>query len=262
MDYLANNNANERDQYIQFDEGPHIYTIHNETGYTSVTTFVHSHFSDFDPDDIIDKMAKKGRLTTIGDKYYGMTREQIKEQWSKKGKDAANNGTKMHYDIECYYNYMEVENDTKEFEYFLKFDADFPELKPYRTEWMIYYEELRIAGSVDMVFENPDGTLQIYDWKRCEEIPYESFNGKTAKTECIMHLPDSKFWHYALQLNIYKAILEKKYGKMVTDLYLVRLHPDNTCKSYDRICVPIINKEIEDLFEYRRKQSIAANHVI
>ena len=42
---------------------------------------------------------------------------------------------------------------------------DHPELKPYRTEWTIYDEDLKISGSIDMIYENPDGTLSIYDWK-------------------------------------------------------------------------------------------------
>ena len=95
---------------------------------------------------------------------------------------------------------------------------DFPELKPYRTEGCVYYEELKLSGSIDMIFENPDGTLQIYDWKRCKEISYDSSFGKFAKTPCISHLPDTNFWHYSLQLNVYRAILELKYGKKVTGL--------------------------------------------
>ena len=51
-----------------------------------------------------------------------------------------------------------------------------------------------------------------------------------ATTECIKHLPNTNFWHYSLQLNTYKAMLEKNYNKKVTDLYLVRLHPNNTKK--------------------------------
>ena len=131
--------------------------------------------------------------------------------------------------------------------------ADFPELKPYRTEWMVYYEELKLSGSIDMIFENPDGTIQIYDWKRCQEITYENMFGH-AVTKCISHLPDTNFWHYALQLNTYKKILEDKYGKTVTGLYLVCLHPDNVGKTYERIEVPVLTNEMNDLFQLRRKE--------
>jgi hypothetical protein len=160
----------------------------------------------------------------------------------------------MHYDIECHYNGLTPENNSVEFGYFRRFLADFPELVPYRTEWMVYYEELKLSGSIDMIFENPDGTIQIYDWKRCQEIKHEADFGKYALTPCISHLPDTNFWHYALQLNTYKTILEHKYGKIVTDMYLVCLHPDNVYKTYERIKVPSLPTEMEALFQLRREQ--------
>ena len=47
---------------------------------------------------------------------------------------------------------------------------------------------------------------------------------------------------------------EIKYGKKVTDLYLVCLHPDRGYKTYDRIKVQMLDKEIKDLFEFRKEQ--------
>ena len=159
----------------------------------------------------------------------------------------------MHYDIECYYNNCPKENTSIEYGYFNKFLENFRDLKPYRTEWMIYHEDLKLAGSIDMVFEGEDGNLLIYDWKRCREIRKSGFD-KYAKKECIEHLPDSNYWHYCLQLNTYKAILEEKYDKKVTELYLVCMHPDNANKSYQRIKVADLQKEVKDLFEERKKE--------
>ena len=102
-----------------------------------------------------------------------------------------------------------------------------------------------------MVFENEDGTLQIYDWKRCKEISKTNSWNKFAITECIDYLPDCNYWHYCLQLNIYKYILEKKYNKKVTDLYLVCLHPDNKNKNFERIKVAPLDDELIKLFELR-----------
>jgi hypothetical protein len=65
---------------------------------------------------------------------------------------------------------------------------------------------------------------------------------------------DSNFWHYSLQLNTYKAILERKYGKQVTYLCLVRLHPDNEEQTYELLEVPILTNEIASLFEEREKE--------
>jgi hypothetical protein len=251
--YLATKNAHPRDAHISFEEGPHIYTVCGERGtYTSVTTWNHRHFDHFDADAVIKQiLANKRNMSNPAYKYYGLTGDQIKAQWDAKRDSAAGAGTNMHYDIECFYNGLTVVNDSVEYQWFQRFVADFPELTPYRTEWMVYYEELKISGSIDMIFENPDGTLLIYDWKRCQEINCENGFGKFAKTSCISHLPDTNFWHYALQLNMYKTILEHKYGKKVVGLYLVCLHPDNAYKTYERIEVPFLDKEMADLVQVR-----------
>jgi len=254
IDYLKNLNAHPRDAHISFEEGPHIYTVHGERGkYTSVTTWNHSHFAHFDADKVIQNMKKSKKWDDpTANKYYGMTDEQIKRAWDENRDQAANAGTKMHADIEHYYNQMPVTNTSVEYQFFQKFLKDFPELKPYRTEWMIYCEEIKLSGSVDMVYENPDGTLLIYDWKRCKEIRYEDeFGNTTATTECIRHIPDTNFWHYALQLNTYRMILEKKYDKKVVGLFLICLHPDNPYKTYERFEVPFMDKEMEDLYNLR-----------
>jgi len=139
--------------------------------------------------------------------------------------------------------------------HFVAFLAAHPHLKPYRTEWMIFNEDVKLAGSIDMVYENEsDGSLMIYDWKRCKDIKKTNSFGVFALTECISHLPDTNFWHYALQLNTYKAILEAKYEKKVSRMCLVGLHPN--LPKYEIHNVPILTKEMTDLFALRRAQLI------
>ena len=248
-------NKHERDSHISFEAGPHLYTIHGDKSkkYTSVTTWNHQHFSHFDADAIIDNMMKSKNWSNSS--YFGKTPQEIKAGWEVNRDEAASAGTKLHYDIECYYNGLALveENTSAEYQYFLNFAKNAREMgiKPYRTEWMIYHEELLLAGSIDMVFENPDeeGTLMIYDWKRAKEIKKTDSFLKFALTPCISHLPDTNFWHYALQLNTYKAILEEKYQIKVSALRLVCLHPNN--KSYMILSVPDLQKEIKELFKER-----------
>jgi hypothetical protein len=152
------------------------------------------------------------------------------------------------------YGVKDIQTDCLEWQYFIQFVRDHLLLKPYRTEWMIFDEDLKIAGSIDMVYENPDGTLEIYDWKRSKEISKTNNWKQFAINPLISHLHDTNFWHYALQLNTYKAIIEAKYGKIVTKLCLVRLHPDTIEKTYELLDVPILEKEIAALFEERRKE--------
>jgi hypothetical protein len=67
----------------------------------------------------------------------------------------------------------------------------------------------------------------------------------------VKHLPDSNYWHYTLQLNIYKYFLEKYYGLNVVDLCLVIIHPDN--KNYRLIRLNILEEEVEDMIQCRKR---------
>jgi ATP-dependent exoDNAse (exonuclease V) beta subunit len=277
---LSKRNQHPRDLNIVFQEEGHKYTILTDpdSTYTSVTTWNHSHFEHFNVDKVIQNMMQ-GKAWKEGHKYWPLTAEQIKEQWNQNGKQVSQLGTDMHYQIECFmnepcfhdkrvYNHRDLwdhvqkgttatenatENEkTKEWGHFLQYIQDTPDFTPYRTEWTIYHEELKLAGSIDMVYENPeDGTLAIYDWKRSKDITKINTFNRFALTQCISHLPDANFWHYTLQLNTYKAILEEKYDKKVTHLCLVRLHPDE--ESYELLNVPMVTEEIKELFALRKK---------
>jgi hypothetical protein len=268
--YLASRNPHPRDAHIHFDEGPHKYTIQGiegitpETEFTSVTTLVHQYFEHFDAKKVIAAMMrnqKKWNDPVANAKYYGKTAEEIEQMWANAGRDAAAAGTAMHYEIECFYNtppeQQQSSATTPEFKYFLNFNNEYKStLRPYRTEWTVFHEEARIAGSIDMIYEliQPDATtdaadLTIYDWKRCREITKTNRANKFATHPAIEHLPDTNYWHYALQLNVYKYILQKKYGKTITDLYLIVLHPE--AQNYQRVKLPDLQSEVAELFEER-----------
>ena len=186
-----------------------------------------------------------------------MTADNIKNEWESNGKISRDLGTSLHEDIEKYYNDIEVENSSKEYEYFLNFVKEHEELKIYRTEWFIFSEIFRITGAIDAVFENDDGTLSIYDWKRSKDISFNAFNNECANYP-IEHIPNTNYYQYSLQLNLYKAILEKYYGKKIKDLCLVILHPNNL--NYEIIKVKNMKEEIElilqDRMEYLNSKKI------
>jgi len=269
---LAKNNHHTRDSLIKFYARGHKYEILSDpkSKYTSVTTWNHQHFPKFDADAVIANIFKS-KSWGPGNKYWGMTAEEIKASWKSNGEAVSGAGTNLHERIEHFMNNSELPIDYNhsqlykqyqvdpdetqvEWNYFLQFIKDHPNLKPYRTEWMIFDEDLKIAGSIDMIYENTDGTLEIYDWKRSKEISKVNTWNQFALNPLISHLHDTNFWHYALQLNTYKAILERNYGKTVTKLCLVRLHPDIKEQTYELLDVPILTKEIEVLFEERKKE--------
>jgi len=250
---LAQRNAHSRDANISFEEEGHIYTVLGERGtYTSVTTWVHQQFPHFDSNSIIENILKSSKRNDPSYRYYGKTREDIEAEWEANRVAASSADTKMHFDIECFYNELSVENPSVEYSYFEKFVADFPWLEAYRTEWTVYHEELKVSGSIDMVFRDKrDGSFYIYDWKRSKEIKFDDGFCDYATSVALAGVPNLNFWHYSLQLGIYKAILEEKYGLQIAGMFLIVLHPDHD--GYQRIETADLSREIGGLFEERKK---------
>lgn len=256
-----------RDDHIAFDEPTHKYYVNGSCeGNISCTSFVHEFFPHFDAKAIIAKMKKGPKWATS--KYFGKTDEEIMKEWNENGKQASSAGTAMHLAIEQFLHGAEelidpVVKETAEWAYFMKFWSDCgDDLEPYRSEWEVFTDSLdqdqngkkerkiKLCGSIDMVFRRrSDGKYVIYDWKRSKEIKADNpFGTGLAPLD---HLPDTNYWHYTLQLNVYKWMLEQYYGLEVADLYLVILHPDQP--SYRRMRLNILTEEVEDMIECRRR---------
>lgn len=261
---LSKINAHPRDAHIAFDEPTHKYYVNGTCqGNISCTGFIHEFFGHFDPKKTIAKMRKSANWASS--KYFGKTDEEIMKEWSDSGKQASTAGTAMHLAIEQYMHgaYSEIDPDmmlTPEWKYFTKFWKECGhDLEPYRSEWEVFTDALepfdgerkiKLCGSIDMVYRRKsDGKFVIYDWKRSKEI--KSDNPFEKGLPPLEHLPDTNYWHYTLQLNVYKWILEKYYGLEVADLYLVIIHPD--APSYRRMRLNILDDEVEDMIECRRR---------
>jgi hypothetical protein len=239
-------NQHERDLRIDFNEADHIYAIDGEFGYTSVTQYLHGLFEQFNEDLIISRMMNSKRFSKSA--YAGMTVGEIKDQWETNRVTASDAGTKLHADIEHFYNDAPRENTSKEYGFFLDFADKFSHLRPYRTEWCVFDTNLKLAGSIDMVFYNEiTGKYDIYDWKRCKCIEKTSKWGKWSTHPLIDYVPDTNFWHYCLQLNVYKTLLEMNYGLEIDELYIVCLHPNQ--ETYERHKIGNMSDEVGKLFK-------------
>jgi len=253
--HLKETNAHPRDARIRFDELPHKYYIDGETdGYISCTTFIHTFFGHFDADSVIDSMFKSKNWKTS--KYYGQTADEIKAGWDVEREAASASGTQMHKNIELTYNNLPVDDDfvqSVEYRYFQQFKRDHPHLRAYRTEWEVFDEAHKIAGSIDMVFFNErTQAYDIYDWKRSKEIRKTSFGGKRGLYP-LEDYDDCNFVHYSLQLNLYKNLLERLYGLVIQDLCLVVIHPNQS--SYRTIHVDAMQKQIGWILDERNRQN-------
>ena len=255
MSYLlANKNFHNRDSCISFKEEGHEYTVKWEGNldgdkkFTSCTTLVHSLCNIFDNDKVINQImnSKNWNENNI---YWGMDKNQIKNLWKNNGKASSEAGTKLHFDIECFYNELIVENNSKEWLLFLQFNKDHLHLEAFRTEWLIWDEEFKITGSIDMVFKDGE-FFDIYDWKRSKSIDKIPYGNKYLNNKIVEHLPDSNFWHYSLQLNIYRCILERKYDIKIRNLFLIQLHPN--FDFYKKIKCADLSKEVNMLLNEKK----------
>lgn len=250
-------NAHPRDKCIRFQEEGHKYFINESLltnplsttindSYKSVTTFIHDLFPEFETDKVITNMMKSKNW--VNSKYFGMTRQEIKQNWGDNAKVASELGTKLHNDIEKFYNGIPPNNTTKEWSFFKNFLKDHSDFKPYRTEWTLWDAESRICGSVDMIFLNENGTLTIYDWKRSKEIKMENRFQK-GQNKHVKNLDDCNYEHYSLQLNIYKYLVEKNYGFKVSELAIVVFHPRN--ENYKKYPVRNLQNLVKNLIDDR-----------
>lgn len=233
-----------RDNRISFDEDRHIYYVDGEMYPISVSGMVHLLFPSFNADKVITKMRRSRNWRNS--KYYGMRSTDIKQLWEDNRIRASDDGTIMHKHIEDYYNgKSNLKTKGKEYDQIRTFIKDHSHLRILKTEWRVFDDIIKFAGTIDAVFENNSG-IYIYDWKRSKEIKKEN-QYETGMYE-LSHLPHSNFWHYSIQLNLYRYILNKFYNKDVKSMYLVQFHPD--IDEYKKYRVPNLNKEINIVLKH------------
>ena len=96
-------NPHDRDARISFEPVEHKYTIDADPdkAYTSVTTWIHTHFREFDTDGIIKRMMASRNWKQS--QYYGMTADAIKaacfehhESWTGNGYPQNISGQEIH----------------------------------------------------------------------------------------------------------------------------------------------------------------------
>lgn len=196
---------------------------------------------------IFDAEIHAKRLSVRMDK----TAKEILDMWEAKGKESRDLGIVLHKKIENYYQGInQIEDDT--FRLFKEF-AEKIKLEPYRTEWTIYDWKHKIAGTVDLV-DYQNGEYIIYDWKRSDKIIVNDMPIKTSlynekANYPLQHIDNSPYYHYALQLSLYKYILENNYDIKIADLRLGVFHP-----SYKKpyvIKMPYLEKELNLIFNLR-----------
>ena len=204
---------------ISLKKDEHIYTLDkSDIKFTSVTSFISEFFEKFDSLKIATK------LVTKVPKYAAFTVEELLDKW----KGAADHGTKVPNEIEEYILNKSQPDEIKAIHgiNWLEKHLDTDKHTVY-TEKIIYSEELKLAGSVDLIIKNSNtNEYTIIDWKTNEKIPTSSYKNKMGTHLITSDIEDCKYSVYSLQLSLYRYILEKYYGLNITRQLIVHLRDD------------------------------------
>ena len=214
-----------KSKLISLEEESHTYSLSNSNiEFKSVTEFIHTFFKPFDEQNI----AKK--LTQTHFKYKGMSVEELINSWNKR----RDRGTIVHKQIEDFINSNCEINDNE----FNKLDLKatqginfikhkcLKETNILASEVIIYSEELKLAGTIDLIIFNKEKNhVSIIDWKTNKKISKKSFNRSRKGIKFpLKSMDDCNFNHYNLQLSMYQYILESYYNVKVNGLFLVHLN--------------------------------------
>ena len=208
---------------LQREEHKYILNTNPDLEFTSVTTFIGQFFEEFNAKKIATKLVTSNR------NYMGMTVEEVLATWN----DAAEHGTKVHEELENYILHKDTLTEPKSIQgmnwlnkYKMKSSFDvYPEV-------ITYSEELKLSGTIDLLlFDKINNKYIIMDWKTSKKIDTKSYKNKRGTKPASANIEDTKFNHYALQLSLYRYLLEKNYDIMLDDQLIIHLDA-NTVHGY------------------------------
>ena len=183
-----------------------------------------------------------------------LTTAEIARKWEAQRNEAAAYGTYVHYLFEAFINGYRVPMESPEFRMFQRFMLSLQGLRAYRTEWVIYGEAENIAGTIDFCAADAAGRLFLFDWKRSAGLRHKYLDRGQRMQRPLQHIADNQGNQYRLQLNCYKFLLEKYYGKEIAGMFVVCVHPDNSPDAFiDE--VPNMLQETKDIMRLWELQS-------
>jgi hypothetical protein len=198
---------------LQFDEATHTYTYDGRK-LVSVTQFLGRFFEIFDGPRIARRV-----VTNPNSKYHGRDPDELVAEWEANGRQAREQGTLLHHNIQQQLVAGEVRGErSEEFRHFEAFIGS-KDWRPLMVEEQVCCPKLGIAGTVDAVFEDPGGDVVICDWKRAKKMKFDN-RWQKAKPP-IEHLDDCDLSKYSLQLSLYRHLLRERLQDRNVSLRLI-----------------------------------------
>lgn len=236
---------------VKFYSDTHTYIYEGEAmrkRLISVNEAISKFIPPFNPEEVIDKFYDKWQ-SDPENKYYGKTREEIKNEWKKKSLDACKWGTFVHSEIEALFEgskegEFNQENDyhnlSEEVEAFKKWYNQQWETgwRLYGSEVLVYDAEVGLAGTVDLILQRKtenDTEYKIVDFKTNDpenrnKSAYEQFKPP-------INRPYTLEEKYFIQLNFYNHLFIPGEPLEKTILYL-------NGETYEEVSVPDRTREV------------------
>lgn len=177
-----------------FNKEKHTYKLNGEE-YKSVSSWIDNFTNPFPKDLIAGKVAKRD----------GVDKDFVLKEWEAKGDLSRSYGNAIHKSIEYYIKYKE-KPDHKHLKDVVDNFIELSDFEDMESEIVVFSEEKKIAGTVDVLGKNEDGTFTIIDIKTNGNINKKSSNYMKSPFE---KLKDTKMNRYKLQLSMYKKLAEE-----------------------------------------------------
>lgn len=245
MDFFVLNELKKFNKII-FDPAEHKYTVNDKVmkSVTGVVGLVHT----FDSNLHAARVAASMNIPV----------RDVLLSWERKGEYAKTKGHEMHSYIENLWQGkrhefkssskfidMFVELDVLKEQYLNFYNPAKKILKLIAAENIVYDEELGVAGTFDGLFHNlVNKSIDIWDWKTSASINKTSTN----KMKILDHLDDCNFNEYALQLSLYRYIIERNTDIKIKFLNICQISTKN--KNYNAFRVPYLKDEVIELLKH------------
>lgn len=242
-----------QDDDIDFLPEGHVYLWREERQMLPVSNLIAYFFEAFDAQRAAEQQQAR----------YGIPVQETLAKWKRIGRMASEVGTFVHeqtenyfqhgrFDTQCPFTYegqLEYVSVERERDQFLHFVNDY-HIQPYRQEWPVFDADINVAGTIDLICRDTDGQFIIYDWKRSRKVVdakgnpiTQAYGGRTSING--IQVPDTSYYHYLIQQNLYRYMLQQHYGIQVKALHLVVLCPDYD--DYRLVPIPIMDQLVQQI---------------
>ena len=241
-----------------FFANDHHYEFKGQRVGNSVTRLIEEFTNEFDSQTIAERVAIRDNKSV----------QEVLDEWKYKNDFACLKGSTCHefaqslwsgkewtwYDFNDDHDYnmaiIKIQNQAHQF-----YDDYKDSLEHLADEFIIGSDEYNIASAIDHLFINKlTGGLILVDYKTNSDIYKNERYAKKMKVP-LSHLKDDTLTHYAIQLSIYKYLVEKYTNLKFEEMFIVWF--SENIDDYQIIEVPYLYKEVKNILELRRCAKMA-----